>query len=245
MKKMVLTSIVVLAISLFCHSQPAVASPLSLSYDVTDLGTGLFDYNFFLTLDNADDSWDRGESWDWLTFGDSATNAPKKLGPYNPTRDPLLGFVGDMADLPVGPWTDYNYSSGGHNGPTLVNFNGGWMPTALNETLTWSGTYTEFVGQGDLLFSTLLNYAPEGFSGWPQYFPETCDGVEGVAEEDCSGEWVPARRVDNNVYGSNNVYFEVATLGKYTTSNAVPEPATMLLFGSGLFGMLFRRKFIA
>ena len=128
----------------------AQASPLNLDYTVTDLGSGLYDYNFVLTLDNNDNSWQPGQGWSWLIFGDA----------YAATS-PLTNFVGDTSDLPIGPWYFYTTSGGGHNGPTLLSGNtqqiAYWTPTAIGEMLSWSGTSTANLAQGDLLFSTLLS----------------------------------------------------------------------------------------
>ena len=125
------------------------ASPLALSYDITDLGTGLYDYGFSLTLDNHDNSWGSGQSWNWLIFGD-IENA----------TSPINDFAGDTTDLPVDTWTYYTHSTGQHNGPTFISFAGGaigpgWTPLNVGDTLTWSGTSSNFVGQGGMLFSTL------------------------------------------------------------------------------------------
>lgn len=162
MIKMFAVSAVALAILMGSSLREAEASALSMSYDITDPGSGSYTYDFRLKLDNHDGSWIPGDSYDWIVFGDIAgtfdsfdnqTNAgASPLGPNTPS-----GFVGDPASLPIGPFTNFNYSSGGHNGPTLVNFEGGWKPVAINDTLSWSGISPNFVGQGDLRFSTLMN----------------------------------------------------------------------------------------
>jgi hypothetical protein len=122
----------------------ADAVPLRLDYRVTDIGGGLFDYEFELVLDNNDHSWAPGQGWGWLIFGD-AFLAPS----------PLENFVGDPSDLPIGPWTYYSTSGGGHNGPTLGYVGDFWIPSAVGDSLTWSGTSTANLSQGELLFSTL------------------------------------------------------------------------------------------
>lgn len=123
----------------------AQASPIRLDYAVNDMGGGLFDYEFSLVLDNNDNSWAPGQGWRWLIFGDA---------PY-PSSSPLTDFVGDLGDLPIGPWTGYGASSGGHNGPDLQSVLDYWVPTSIGETLSWSGTSTANLAQGDLLFSTI------------------------------------------------------------------------------------------
>ena len=49
MKK--LTGLVLLVVACFVNLPTAAATPLRLNYDITDLGGGLFDYEFTLTLD--------------------------------------------------------------------------------------------------------------------------------------------------------------------------------------------------
>jgi hypothetical protein len=226
MKKMLVFTVVALLISMGGFIQAAEASALSMSYDIIDSGSGLYTYDFTLKLDNHDTSWTPGESFDWLVFGDAVSTYDsfgnlinQGVSPLGPDGAPL-GFVGDNTKLPVGSWTNYNYSSGGHNGPTLVNFLGGWKPLAINETLTWSGTSSHFVGQGDMLFSTLINYDVNGFVAWPTE-------VNGFP-------------VDLNTYAGHNANLELATLNQVVVT---PEPASMILFGLGGAAMAaFRRR---
>ena len=135
-----------IAVVLVLSADPAGATPILLEYSVADIGGGLFDYEFTVTLDNNDNSWAPGQMWDWLTFGDQQEGA-----------SPLADFVGDPSDLPIGPWTSYSFSSGFHNGPTLLAFpDPGWIPGSVGESLSWSGTSTANLGQGELLWSTLI-----------------------------------------------------------------------------------------
>jgi PEP-CTERM motif len=142
--RLILVFGVVLAMSAALFGSSAQAGPLRLDYAVTDLGGGVYDYDFQLTLDDNDSSWASGQGWGWLIFGDSPT-APS----------PLTGFVIDAATLPVGPWTGLSSSSGGHNGPTFSSVLAYWIPTAVGQSLTWSGTSTADLAQGSLLFTTI------------------------------------------------------------------------------------------
>ncbi len=132
-----------------CLSSLVQATPLRLDYAVSDLGTGRYEYNFSLVLDNHDGSWASGQGWGWFIFGDTPDSA---------AGSPLTDFVIDSADLPVGPWTGLSTSYGGHNGPTFSDVLAKWFPLAVGDALTWSGTSTADLAQGELLFSTLVTY---------------------------------------------------------------------------------------
>jgi hypothetical protein len=122
----------------------AQATPLRMDYSVTDLGGGLYDYEFQLVLDNNDGTWSAGQGWRWIVFGDA---------PVAPS--PLSNFVGDISDLPVGPYSGYGTSTGTHNGLTLESTLSYWIPTGIGDFLAWSGTSNADLIQGELLFSTL------------------------------------------------------------------------------------------
>lgn len=122
----------------------AFATPLRMEYTVTDLGGGLYDYEFDLILDNGDGTWAPGQGWRWLIFGDSPTSP-----------SPLANFAGDPTDLPVGPWTGYSSTGGGHNGPSFSFVLDYWIPSGVMDELNWSGTSTADLQQGEMLFSTL------------------------------------------------------------------------------------------
>lgn len=116
---------------------------LRLDYTITNLGPNYL-YDFALVLDNADNSWAPGQGWNWIIFGD----VPSATSPFS-------DFQLSPGVLPVGPFSSLNYSSGGHNGPTFLQ-SPGWIPTAVGETLYWSGTSASNLGQGQLKFSTLI-----------------------------------------------------------------------------------------
>lgn len=131
-----------LALALVAGSLSAV--PIKLEYTVT--GSGPYTYNFTMTLDNNDSTWTAGsnQGWTWLIFGDA-----------NGTASPLTAWT--LTSVVPQPWTGMSSSGGGHNGPTFSPVTGVyWVPTALNETRTWSGTSTANLTQGQMLWSTLI-----------------------------------------------------------------------------------------
>jgi hypothetical protein len=143
--RMGLLIVVVLAVLFTANTSSAV--PLRMDYQITDMGA-LYNYEFSLVLDNNDSSWSPGMGWSWIIFGDRVGAA-----------SPLADFAGDPTDLPVGPFGKYTYSSGGHNGPTLLTNAGGsivfWTPTGVGQSLYWSGTSANYLGQDSLFWSIL------------------------------------------------------------------------------------------
>jgi hypothetical protein len=111
-------------------------TPLRLDYCVDAQGGGLYAYTFTLTLDNHDGTWASGQGWDWLIFGDAS-------GQSSPLRNFTM-----TSSFPVGPWTSLTSSGGGHNGPTFNPVtNAYWIPSAVGDSLTWSGTSTAFLDE--------------------------------------------------------------------------------------------------
>ena len=144
----------------------AAATPLRMEYCVTDLGGGSYQYTFKLILDNNDNTWAAGQGWRWLIWGDV---------PSAPTN--LTGWVGDPSSLPVGPWTGYTSSGGGHNGPTFSSVLEYWVPSAVGDTLTWKGTSTADLAAGQLTFSTLAGTLGGGIAAnWEVAHRVTCGG---------------------------------------------------------------------
>ena len=125
-------------------------TPLTLDYSISASATpGKYTYNFTLILSNSDNSWASGQNFNWIIFGDAALAA-----------SPLADFVINPASLPVGPFTSLQFSSGYHNGPTFLDYAGGaygpgWVPSAVGDTLAWSGISSAYLSQGQLLFSNL------------------------------------------------------------------------------------------
>ena len=122
----------------------ANAHPLRMDYTVTDLGGGLYDYEFYFTLDNHDNSWYDGMGWGWIIIGDAMSQ-----------DSPLYDFAGDWGDFPVGPWDQWGWSWGYHNGPTLHYVLDCWFPHNVGEQLYFSGTSTVLLHEGEMLWSSI------------------------------------------------------------------------------------------
>jgi len=129
-------------VGLLLLAAPVRADVLQLDYTVTADGPGLYLYNFQLELTNADSSWSAGQGWGWITFG-----------ACEGCNSPLTDWNGISVDS---PYINFGNSSGYDNGPTLQPVLTYWVPTAVGDTLNWSGTSTADLGQGQLLYTTLL-----------------------------------------------------------------------------------------
>lgn len=142
-----LTRIATLFSVLSLFAAPASATPLRLEYTVTLLSSGLYRYDFKVINDNNDGSWVAGQQFRWFIFGDCSPSC----------SSPLTNFVGDLPSLLAGggPYTSFTSSGGSHNGPTLGTVTVYWIPTAVGDSFTWSGTSTANLCGGGLLWSTL------------------------------------------------------------------------------------------
>jgi hypothetical protein len=150
----------------------SATTPLRLDYCVESLGGGLYQYSFTLTLDNNDGSWVAGQGWDWLTFGDGQGQLSA-----------LTNWTIAPGTFPLGPWTEMDSSSGGHNGPTFGPVtNAYWVPVSVGDSLSWSGTSTGFVDQPQMLFSTLVT---EGSGVHPANFEVAHRGSCGQQDGAC------------------------------------------------------------
>lgn len=138
-------------------SADAGATPLRMDYILTDLGGGTYRYDFTLTLDNHDLSWLAGNEWDWIIFGDN--DAADTRNGFD-TNGSAAGGVQWTTGAFGAPITEIDVSFGGHNGPTLfIATNGallpGWVPVAVGNSLTWWGTSSVLIPDGELFWSAL------------------------------------------------------------------------------------------
>jgi len=130
---------------------PAVALPLQLEYGVNQLSGNVYRYDFFLKLDNHDNSWIAGQGWRGIIFGDAFQ-----------TASPLANFSGNLQSFSGGPWTGFELASGDHNGPALSPFLDFWVPANVGDSVHWSGFSSANLTQGQLFFSTLASTQNNG-----------------------------------------------------------------------------------
>ena len=135
---------VLLLLAAAALTSTANAIPVTMDYTVTDLGGGLYDYEFWLILDDNDHSWQAGMGWGWVIIGDAMSSS-----------SPLYDFSGDYGDFPVGPWTGWSWSSGYHNGPTLSYVLDCWVPGFVGDQVYFSGTSSVLLHEGEMLWSSI------------------------------------------------------------------------------------------
>jgi hypothetical protein len=155
MKKSILG---ILAIGLLGVSAVATATPLRLDYQLAALGGGQYQYDFSLVLDNNDGSWTSGQEWDWIIFG--SNDSSDSFNSFD-TNGAGAGGINWTTLSFSAPITSTSWSSGGYNGPTLnLSSNNvllpGWSPTAIGQSLTWSGTSSIYIPNGDMKWSSLV-----------------------------------------------------------------------------------------
>ena len=131
----------------------AQATPLRVDYTVNDLGGGTYQYDFRFILDNNDGSWVSGQSWDWFIFGDRSGSAnPSAFGPSITST-----WTWQSTDAPF----TQQYSGGGHEGPTSCYTTDGcsgiaWIPSAVGDSWSGSGTSPTLIADGDMYWSILV-----------------------------------------------------------------------------------------
>ncbi|MFO0835132.1 MAG: hypothetical protein U0638_09190 [Phycisphaerales bacterium] len=140
------------AVVLAALSGAALATPLTLSYSISDDGQGGYRYHFTLSLDNHDGSWEPGQGFNWIIFGDNY-----------PAPTALPNFVGDLpAPKPFdAPDEGFRYTGQLHHGPTLLDWGDlfemtGWVPKFVGDSIHWSGTARVYVGQDQMLWSNIF-----------------------------------------------------------------------------------------
>ena len=118
----------------------AASIPLRLDYTVTPTDNNRYHYNFTLTLTNESNSWRSGQGWGAIRFGNP-------LSPPGPS--PLTDFVGDVSSLSNTPFNRF-VAPTQWVGPGISRYGVDWVPTAVGQSISWSGTSTADLGQGEL-----------------------------------------------------------------------------------------------
>lgn len=143
------TTKVLVAAALWAGAQTCLALPITLNYQVTNLGS-IYQYDFDLVLDNHDNSWTLGQQWDWIVFGDRVGGYP------NAEAITCLDWIWGTSDPGVLGACTWGYMSGNTvafgDGHVLLP---GWTPAFIGDTLSWSGTSTTLVADGSMYWSTL------------------------------------------------------------------------------------------
>ena len=162
-----------LLLSIFLGITSAQAVPLRLDYSITGLDGGRYNYDFRLTLDNNDGSWEAGQGWGNIRFGS---------GRSGDTTHRLTDFVGDTSTLPAGPFNTF-IETGRHFGPALAVTNppagslGVWTPTAVGDSISWSGTSTANLNNvGDMRWGALVTVGTGGNVAGP-YIGNLVEGL--------------------------------------------------------------------
>jgi uncharacterized protein (TIGR03382 family) len=164
---------------------PAIASahPVNLYYWPEPDGSG-YDYQFTLQVDSPTS----GGTLNWIVFGDIGQGMPNNsqtlLNPYMTSAQPA-------------PFPDPMTSSGGwHAGPTFLAMPadyGGWLPTGVGDSISWSTHADSYVAEGDLYWSHITGTEPIGewipailsCEGHESPLASKQDGVCAGSEQDC------------------------------------------------------------
>jgi hypothetical protein len=143
MKKCMMMGVVCLGL-LFGASQALANAPLTLYYTYADQGDGTYFYEFYLVVENNDFTYQDGQGFGWLIFGDAQQMS-----------SPFIDFQMDQSQVPVGPWTNLSNSGGYHNGPTFAYVLDTWVPAGVGDYLYWNGVAAETLDQGQMLWSSI------------------------------------------------------------------------------------------
>ncbi|MBE7490863.1 MAG: hypothetical protein HS108_03725 [Planctomycetes bacterium] len=127
-------------------------TPLRLEYNVTGSGPP-YTYAFRLVLDNHDGSWVPGQEWGSVYFGQAVFGSGGTV--------PFAGWTTNSASYPVGPyvstgWSSFQVAGINYDCPVLVDNispTDYWMPSAVGDYLTWSGTVGTFLDEGQMSWS--------------------------------------------------------------------------------------------
>ena len=146
------TIVMVCLFSILMGFTLAHASPIRLDYTINSVENDRYNYEFTMVLDNADGTWRSGQRFGAIRFGSQGGDQ---------TSVPLTNFVFDQSDLPVGPFTATR-SATQVSGPGLTGITQLWTPTAVGQSLSWSGTSDAFLEQGELYWRPHSTFGRSG-----------------------------------------------------------------------------------
>ena len=124
------------------------ASPLRLEYTVSPIAGDLYDYEFKLSVDNNDGTYSSGQTWGWISFGETLSDTD---------TSPFSDFTPDTSDYPIGQYTSITTGTNSiltNSAPYLSPLQPTWLPTGIGDSFSWSGTSASYLGTGRLLFTT-------------------------------------------------------------------------------------------
>ena len=147
MKKCMVMGVVCLGLLLGGVGLAQADAPLTLYYTYTDQGDGTYFYEFTLVVENNDGTYQNGQEFGWLIFGDAQSS-----------NSPFMDFQMDPSQFPIGPWTDLTSSGGYHNGPTFSLVLDRWVPAGVGDYLYWNGVAAETLDQGQMLWSSIYTW---------------------------------------------------------------------------------------
>jgi hypothetical protein len=142
------TKLFVSAAALFAAAGAVQAQPLRMDFDVGVVSPGLYSYSFTITVDTTTASWNPGMGWSWLNFGSGRRSSFLPTSPNFAMTSPF----------PVGPWTTLTSVGGSNNGPMFgpASPTTYWIPTAVGESISWTGTSSVYVDAPEMRWSTVL-----------------------------------------------------------------------------------------
>lgn len=120
-------------------------TPLRLEYSVSGSAPP-YAYQFRLILDNHNGTWAAGQSWGSVAFGMAEFDAAG--------TNPFQSWVTNAASYPIGPYTTTISSGlaiGGKVFPSpALSGSFDWVPGAIGDQLTWTGTADVLLDQGEM-----------------------------------------------------------------------------------------------